>query len=284
MNREFYKKQMDIEGGRLIRLGQNLIDAGRALIEKSKYISISVLTRWCNDAMIAPFFLNHYSWADEIVILLDSQTVDESRQIIGRYRNARIAEFEFSNGFNGREASELINAVARELQSDWIIGVDADEFVFLADGRDIREVLAEADGNLIYADFWQIYRHRTEMDLDPTLPALWLRRHGDPNRSRGANANYQKPIIVKSGLNIRWGVGLHNYEENPRMQVASVRFDGAHWRMADPALAVARRLRGRRENVSPENIEKGWSCNNFDITEEQIRAQCAEHLDDPQLF
>lgn len=284
MNRAFYKKQMDIAGGRLIRLGQSLIDEGRALIEKSKYISVSVLTRWCNDAALAPFFLNHYAWADEIVVLLNSDTTDNTRQIIGRYRNARIVEFEFTNGFNGREANELINNVAAELQSDWIIAVDADEFVFLADGREPREALAEADGNLMYADFWQIYRHRTELDLDPSLPALWLRRHGDPNRTAGGNANYQKPIIVKAGLGVWWGVGLHNYAENPRVRVASIRFDGAHWRMADPDLAVARRLRGRRENVSAEDIENRWSFDNFDITESEIRTECAAHLDDPQLF
>lgn len=120
--------------------------------------------------------------------------------------------------------------------------------------------------------------------LTSALPVLWLRRHGDPNRTAGGNANYQKPIIVKAGLGLWWGVGLHNYAENPRVRVASGRFDGAHWRMADPDLAVSRRLRGRRENVSAEDIENRWSYDNFDITESEIRAECAAHLNDPQLF
>lgn len=165
-----------------------------------------------------------------------------------------------------------------------IYRIFSDEIIWPKGFKDIREVLREANGNVIYTDMWQVYKHHSEMDLDPTLKAIWLRRHGDPNRTKGENARYCKPIVFRSGLNLKWGIGFHDFEPNPIVQISKERFDGAHWMMADPELAIVRRLRGRKEKVSKRNIKNQWSCNNFNITEEEIRRICQQHLDDPQLF
>lgn len=285
MNKEFYKKNIEAAAGRLISMGQALIDEGQRLMRETKHVTVSVITRFYNDEMIAPYFLEHYSWADEIIVLLSDDTTDRSREIIARYPHARAEAYALPGGvFNCREASLVMQKKYEETWSDWIICVDADELVFPKSNAAPREVLARADGNLIYADMWQVYRHREEMDLDPTLKAIWLRRHGDPNRTKGDNARYCKPIIARPGLGIKWGVGFHNYEPQEKIKVSATRFDGAHWRMADPALALARRLRGRRENVAKENILKGWSADNHDVTADKILAECEKHLDDPQLF
>lgn len=285
MNKEIYRKTLEAAGGRLIEMGMGLIREGQDLLAKVKYQTITVITRWCNDEMIAPFFLDHYSFADEIIVLLSDDTTDNSRELIKKCPNARIKEFVYPSGsFNGKEANEIINKTASEVSNDWIIGVDADEFVFVTGFGDIREFLSNVDGNLVYADFWQIYRHRDEMDLDPSLKAVWLRRHGDPDRDNFYNDNNKKPIVVRSGLGIKWGIGLHNYEENDGIRVSTQRLDGAHWRMADPKLAIKRRLRGRRENVSQLDIDNQWSFDNFDITKEEILEECRKHLDDPQVF
>lgn len=284
MDRDFYKKSMEAAGGMMIQQGLRLVEQGNELLARTRYQTVTVLTRWFNEEILAPFFLEHYAWADEIVILLDEETTDASAGIAGRHRKARVVPYRNPRGFNAADVTDRVNRAAAEIATDWIVSVDPDEFVWAPGFADVRETLAEADGNLVYVDFWQVYRHRTEMDLDPSLKAVWLRRHGDPNRTKGTNALYRKPVIVRAGLGIRWGVGLHAYEPNDRIVVSSTRFDGAHWVMADPDLAVRRRLRGRRENVSEENLRMGWSCNNFDVTEEEIRAECARHLDDPQLF
>ena len=285
MNKDYINKILGDSGHKMIRIGMNLIREGEEILSKSSYQSITVVTRWCNDEMIAPFFLDHYSYADEIVILLSSETIDKSREIIKEFDNTRIVEFEYTNGiFDGKESTDQMEKVINEVTTNWVIAVDADEFVFPKGFKDPREVLSQVDGNVVYSDMWQVYRHRSEMDLDPSLKAIWLRRHGDPNRTKGENARYRKPCIFKSGLNLKWGIGFHAYEDNLIAKVSKLRFDGTHWMMADPELAVQRRLRGRKENVSKRNIRNKWSNNNFDITEEMIRNECESHLDDPQLF
>ena len=285
MNKDYINQILTNSGHRMIQMGMNLIRDGEQILSKSSYQSITIVTRWCNDEMIAPFFLDHYSYADEIIILLSSETIDNTRDIINEFNNTRIIEFEYTNGiFDGKESTEQMEKVIRDITTNWIIAVDADEFVWPKGFKDIREVLREANGNVIYTDMWQVYKHHSEMDLDPTLKAIWLRRHGDPNRTKGENARYCKPIVFRSGLNLKWGIGFHDFEPNPIVQISKERFDGAHWMMADPELAIVRRLRGRKEKVSKRNIKNQWSCNNFNITEEEIRRICQQHLDDPQLF
>ena len=204
--------------------------------------------------------------------------------IINKYGYNRIVEFEYPSGrFNAVEANDIIHKQACKIKTDWIIAVDADEFVFAKDFKDLHSVLQFVSGNVVYADFWNVYRHRTEMDLDPSLKAVWLRRHGNPDRDANGG-RYRKPVVVRSGFGFRWSLGLHVVFPNPAVRISKTRLDGAHWRMADPQLALARRLRGRREYLSQEDIINLCSSDNFDVTEKEILQECEQHLDDPQLF
>jgi len=247
-------------------------------------MKITVISRWFNEAMLAPFFLSHYAFADEILILLDEATTDGTAEIISRYPNAKIKNYKLPGKINYSFTTELVTQAAAITDGDWLICPDTDEFVFPAGGGDVRMALGQADGNLIYTHMWQVYRHRTDKDLDLSWPIIRQRRHGDPNRTVGFNGMYRKPIILKTGLGITWTPGFHKYLNNPRIQVSHTGFDGAHWIMADINLAIARRMRGRRELQSDANLRRTWGFQNFDITEEKIRADCKAHENDPKLF
>ena len=279
------KNAMEAEASRLIEQGMQLIRRGQDLWTKTKEVTITVVCRFFNDEMLLPFFMEHYSYADEIVIILDEGTVDNTRKLLARIPKVRIEEMEFPEGYDARITTAKRMEVCNSITTDWIICIDVDEFIFPAGFEDVRRVLSMSDGNVIYANMWQVYRNRTELDLDPSLKAIWLRRHGPPKRGNGANKRMDnKPLIFRSGLGIQFEVGFHSYKPNPNIRVSSTVFDGAHWKMADPDLAVLRRLRGRRENVSEVQVEAKWAKDDFDITEEEIRRQCGLHLDDPQLF
>jgi len=284
MDKDIYTTTMEAAAYNLIDIGRGLIKEGQSLLRRTGRLTIGVVSRWCNDEMIAPFFLDHYSFADEIVILLSSDTTDKSREIIAKYPNARVIEFEYPMGrFNAKEANDIIHQTTDSMVTDWIIAVDADELVFAKGFEDVHEVLATVNGNVVYTDFWNVYKHRSEMDLDPTLKAVWLRRHGDPNRNAD-DGRYRKPVVVRSGFGFRWSIGLHVLYPGPEIRISKTRLDGAHWRMADPILAIARRMRGRRENLSMQDIINQCSSDNFDVTKRDIINECEAHLDDPQLF
>lgn len=247
-------------------------------------MKITVISRWFNEAMLAPFFLSHYAFADEIIILLDETTNDGTAEIISRYPNAKVRNYKLPGKINYKFTTDLVNEAAKTVTNDWIMVPDTDELIFAPGNADIRTLLNQANGNVVYADLWQVYRHRTDNNLNNSWPVIFQRRHGDPNRTVGWNAIYRKPIVVKADIGAQWWPGFHRCFTNPNIKVASVRLDGVHWIMADVNLAIARRMRGRRELQSVENLRYTWGFQNFDITEEKIRADCAAHLNDPQLF
>lgn len=248
-------------------------------------MKISVISRWYNEEFFAPFFLSHYSWADEIIVMLEKSSDDKSAEIIVRYPNARIEYFDHGGTLNDRLMAEMMSDLAASLKSDWVIYADVDEFAFPIGFEDPRVVLEKADGNVIETWFRWVYRHTTEGNLDPTQPAIWQRRHGGRNtvypETWRMNDKFMKPCIVKPETKIRWNPGQHGYFPNPAVKISNTKFDGVHWQMADVEIAVMRDARNDRR-LSPENIKNRWGTK--DISEEMIRAECERHLRDPLLF
>lgn len=245
-------------------------------------LTIGVVTMWYNEEILAPLFLDHYSYAEEIYILLDVDTDDNTRALCDR-SNVVIEPFMFPDGFDDLIKQEKINRVVARKDYDWVIAVDADEFVFPPGLESPWAFLVRQEGNVVYADMWKVYRHKTDFDIDPNKPAIWQRQHGDPS-FEGYNKFEMKPIVVRPQTGIYWNVGCHSiYTSRQEMRVCMERFQGAHWHNADPDLAVKRRL-ASKERQSPANLQHGHQSHNHNITEEQIRALCKDHEKDPLLF
>jgi Glycosyl transferase family 2 len=245
-------------------------------------MKISVISRWFHEEFFAPYFLSHYSWADEIVIILEKTETDKSAEIIARYPNARIQYCDFGGMINDHLQSDMMSDLAASMTTDWVIRADGDELIFPAGGVDPREALAHADGNVITTLFRWIYRHADDADLDPSKPALMQRRHGGPYTIYpGMGATFTKPSIVRPEARIRWTPGEQRYAPNPLIQISSVWFNGVHWQMVDVDEAV-RRLLSAEARLSAENRANNWGVRRF--TEAQIRAFCSEHAHDPQVI
>ena len=247
-------------------------------------MKISVMTSFFNGDLMIPYFLNHYAYADEIVVLFNDheKPIDATTEkLILSYPNVRIESFTYPQiKTDYAFASSLTNRMVAKIDSDWAIVVGADELVFPVGMQDVREVLRDADGVIINTWLWWIFRHRTDVDLDPHLPAIWQRRHGSLVRE---GPGCIKPAIVRPSAGIKFSVGLHGCSARSG-SASSIRFDGAHWLHADPTIGVQRRLRGRRENMSANTLGSGLGSHHFDITEAAERAECAKYLGAPQVF
>jgi glycosyltransferase involved in cell wall biosynthesis len=243
-------------------------------------MKITVLSKMFNEEDLLPIFLNHYSFADEIVIYLDQHSSDNSRHIINACPKAKIVWGEGDGKLNDLECVNALNQIAFNCKSDWLIYADADEFVFPEGFANPREVLRKADGNLIYSHMWDIFKHESEAELDLNNLSILQRRHGNPN------IIYEciKPNIIKPEIEITWGVGCHEFYDNPKIIKSSVKFCGAHWQSADLDLACKRRIKGVKERVSQTNLDNGWAFHNFNVTREEIAALMEAHKNDPQLF
>jgi hypothetical protein len=261
-------------------------------------VDIEVISVWFNEALIAPYFLGHYSFADKIHIIIDADTTDDTAKIASEYNNVVIHNLRFPDKFDDEIKIGKIHEVYSSVKHGWVIAVDSDELVFpLPLGTDIRGVLrGEGRYDVLYAQMWDVYRHKSDLDLDPMKNPASQRRHGNPE----LDVMYTKPCVVKAGLDYKWECGCHKFGQPKsarpknkvlafiskvinRPKVSPTRFYGAHWRYADPML-VKNRVNNRKGRLSSKQLKSGMGLRfNNDELADLIR-KCEEHLDDPLLF
>lgn len=266
---------------------------------------VEVITMMYNEEFLAPFFMGHYSWADKVKVFIDSDTTDNTELIVCNYPNSEVYKFTFPDMMDDLLKVNLLNEAYRASKADWVILVDADEFVFISPTeRNLADMLAweKTLGNdVIVSRLYQIYRHATDKDLNVFQPAVPQRKHGIANEGI-VNGNdlsdYNKPIVVQSGLDIKWTPGNHYIMEDglpfryhlPNtvtqggIKFSNRTFAGAHWAMADPCFCIERRCKGRRDRQSKFNLENGMTVQHHHITEEQVKAECDAHLNDPVVL
>lgn len=258
---------------------------------------------WYNEEFLAPFFLNHYRWVDRIHIILDADTNDRTELIARRYPNVQIHQFRFPDMMDDILKSTVISQTYRSLDdADYVIVVDSDEFIFPWDlTQSVPGHLAETGKDVYFVNLWQIYKHESDPPLDPSIPVYLQRRHGDPDMESVENIGYLKPIIVRGGLNLFWGIGNHYIVHNgikmewaSRDQAGHMQLDvaqekaemlqGAHWRLVDLDQTIKRRITDRKQRQSRVNLERGLTAHYHQVTEEDIIREYEAHKHDPVVI
>jgi hypothetical protein len=245
-----------------------------------------------NEEYLLPFFLKHYDWVDQINVIYDQDSTDETLAILKSNPKVKIIPFKFPDMMDDVLKVKKINEEYKKLRNcDRVLIVDADEFVFID-----KYTLADLDDPIVNVKLFHVYRHVTESDLDINKPIKEQRRHGFFEKI------YNKPIIVKTGLDLLWGPGNHtitrtpfsaakipvkamNYITGKRYAVAVDRgIVGAHWANADPCFCVQRRIKGRRDRQSKYNLEHKLTVQHHNITEETVKAECQKHEKELMVF
>jgi hypothetical protein len=240
-----------------------------------------------NEALILPYFLRHYQYLDEIHVLYETDSTDETLSILKQAKNVLIKNCHIEGGLDDIEKVNLINDALHNIKADWVYVVDPDEFIFPYNESPHDFLERQTDYNVVRAAMFPVFRHRTDKDLSPSLPPVPQRTHGDPNvfsthqdENRPANVVYIKPIVVRPSARIRLLPG--NHAAQGHVKVSPEFYAGAHWEMADAAIALDRRMR-RKARISERNKAYGLGWQNFSVTEESIKAECDRHLDDPVI-
>ncbi len=242
-------------------------------------MKISVVTAWGDEHLLAPYFLQHYAYANEILVLMGPGKDEKTLDVCSQFKNVQIRLVDYPNnkwdmGVKQAEITKTVHGV----DCDWAIIVDADEFIFPRPTVGVENIwgfLEKADGNVIMAHMWHVYRNIKDKDLDPASPPLFQRRYGDPEIEH----HYIKPIVVKPRESqIKWHIGAHRYFDNEFIDVSPDRFHGVHWHWADVDIAIARHRMVAKKIVEPQR----WLTNA--TNENEIRQRCEMHRNDPRLF
>ena len=275
----------------------NIVDKGRNCIEyvfrkylscsfRRKRIRIAALTMVYNEALILPYFLRHYQYLDEIHVLYETDSMDETLDILNQAKNVVIEKCHIEGGLDDLKNINLINNTLHDIKADWVYVVDPDEFIFPLN-ESPYDFLKRQNYDVVRAAMFQVYRHRTDKDLDPRFPPIPQRIHGDPDLfstvqepNQPPNAAYIKPNVVRPSSRIRFDPGKHKVKGN--QLISRECYMGAHWNMADPSIALRRRME-QKARMSETNKAHQLGRQNFGVTEERIRAICERHLDDPLI-
>jgi hypothetical protein len=247
-------------------------------------IKIAVLTTVYNECLILPYFLRHYEYVDEIHVLYETDSKDDTLKILHGTPNVMVKNIHIKGGLDDVEKVCLINDRLRTIKADWVYVLDADELIFPPYGSP-RDFLSGQDFDVVRAAMFQVFRNRADRDLDLSLPPVPQRIHGDPDifstttgPNRDSNANYIKPIIVRPSNIVQFSPGNHNIEGNSK--ISPDYFIGVHWRMADPSIALVRRMKNKAR-MSEKNKENNMGWQHWNVTEKWIGEECDRHLDDP---
>jgi len=246
-----------------------------------------------NEEKILPYFLKHYEHLDEIHVLFETDSDDASYEILRAHPKVKIEKVHIAGGIDDVEKVRIMNAAIRARHNiDWLYVLDSDELIFPAKKEDDAHFLsrqAALGHDVVLAFMYQVYRHETDADLDPSRPPIPQRLHGDPDifstkqePNRDCNAHYIKMIVIQPASNVQYGPGNHVILENSKLSISPEHFIGAHWQMADVTLALDRRMK-RKARMSENNRRYMMGFQHHNVTERYIVDECQRRLTSPLL-
>ena len=219
-----------------------------------------------NEEFLLPYYFKHYDFVDRFNIIYDFDSSDKTLKILRTNNKVNIVFFKFPDLMDDNLKVDFINQIYAGLTDTWVLNVDTDEFIFI-DNDPISNINSVA--------LTHVFRHTTDKDLDLHKSIKEQRRYGflDPH--------YTKPIVVKSGLDIKWEVGNHNLKG---ISKPPAEYEGAHWANADLCFCVKRRVVDRKERQSKHNLRAKLSTQHHNITEDDVINYCKEHENDPRVW
>ena len=76
-------------------------------------MKIAIVTVWYNEEDLAPFFLKHYSYVDDLYVYLDTATSDSTRKICEAHSNVTIRDMSFPAGYDPAAQVRRVTSAAR---------------------------------------------------------------------------------------------------------------------------------------------------------------------------
>lgn len=251
-------------------------------------MKIAIVTFWYNEEDLAPFFLKHYNYVDDIYVYIDTDTNDSTREICRACSNVTIRDMSFPHGFDDITKVNAVNSAVRELTHDWVYAIDSDEFIQqpkqYKSAKDFLLKQGQLGNTLVIAYMYQVYRHVTDEDLDISKPVLPQRCHGDPNLTTAFNRCYVKPVVVKPETKIAWLPGCHIYHSGYNIKIAKEQFFGAHWKMVDSSIAIRRRLLNNQARFSKRQLKTRMCYQDIYATKESILRDLEKHRYDSDVL
>lgn len=153
-----------------------------------------------NEALLMPFWLRHYRAFCDQMIVYDDQSDDGTAEIVAR-SGAVLRDYPES-GFDDMAMVALANQTYREARgkADWIIWVDADEFLYHPQILERLTALKALNVNMPMVEGYCMLADHTPMGRGQLTDLI---------RTGVRAPRYDKPCIVDPNIDLEWEVGKH---------------------------------------------------------------------------
>lgn len=105
-----------------------------------------------NEEIMLPYLMRHYSQFSDVIIL-ESRSTDNTVQMAHKL-GAEVWTYDWPDELNDELITDVKNNCWRESKADWIMIVDADEFIY---HQDITKDLSESRYTVIRPRFFDMY-------------------------------------------------------------------------------------------------------------------------------
>ena len=179
-----------------------------------KLVSVSLIK---NEEDIIPYMIDHHAPYLDLMIILDNQSTDNTPQILQekqKEHNNLIVAHDHTPDFDFiTKMDSLIKSAANHHNADWIIPIDADEFIIpIRNLRDTFKVLNPTNG---YKIMWQNHIPTVDDNKDEENPIKRITYHLSPH--------YEKfnKMVIPQGIaqNSTITMGGHSIKPEPRLQI-----------------------------------------------------------------
>ncbi len=177
-----------------------------------------------NEELLLPYFLRHYeTFADRIFIINDHST-DRTVAIAKSHPKVHVINFAYSGGLIEQNFNTTFESLSRQFsrgQADWVMCVDADEFIY---NPDILKELAMQKKRRR-----KVLKTTAYTMMSETLPTTSGQIYEELNqglRSRG----FDKEIIFDPEFDIVFGDGRHKAKLPQGMHATKAKMTLLHYR------------------------------------------------------
>jgi len=202
-----------------------------------------------NEEFLMPYLLRHYTSFSDVVILENNST-DKTVEIAESFPRTRVLRLKTDDVKDNQWIIDVKNSVYKSSKADYVIVVDADEFVY---HKDIISVLKEAKktgGEIVTTDWYEMCSTFLPSGQGQIYDEIKTGHSGGP-----------KINIFSPKVDIRFEVGCHKCHPVIGCWVPFYFYSSIktlHYRNISLDWVLKRNERDR-VRLSNRNIERGWS-------------------------
>lgn len=208
---------------------------------------IHVFSIMRDEEAILPYFLRHYSAFADKIFVLDDHSIDRTVEIAKAHDKVELVDFNYEGGLNEDEHTlafvEAYKKYSRGI-ADWVICVDADEFIYHKDIKSVFEAQRERGRQVLKARGYNMFSAsypKTDKQLYEVCN-MGLR-----------NTLYDKQVIFDPSLDISFTSGRHKAILPEGINFYSCKLVLLHYRYLDKE-STLNRLKWPRHNASERKM------------------------------